>query len=195
MITKLLPNIIKMAVMLTHGGALYFFPEHASISDSGIPTAGSLPHTHVYDLCVHPWTLLSTLVSHAMSKFRLHCFLFRVEKTIELSGKSISFFLVQSPYVGVSTEMLQCELGETKVICQRTWGKRFRAGVSPRMEHKKGRLLHWLMHAVLTLDTSSQVSSFQVVLCSGCLHDTCGVKSAIFIIQFFLVLSFSFLAW
>lgn len=166
MITKLLPNIIKMAVMLTHGGALYFFPEHASISDSGIPTAGSLPHTHVYDLCVHPWTLLSTLVSHAMSKFRLHCFLFRVEKTIELSGKSISFFLCNLLTWVWAQRCCSVSWEKPRVICQRTWGKRHRAGVSPGMERKKGRLLHWLMCAVLSLDTSGQVGSFPVVLCS-----------------------------
>lgn len=75
------PNIIRVVVMLTRDAALYLSPEFcASNSDSGFPAAGSLPQTSVYDLCVHPLTLLTIQMSHTMSKSLLRCFLFRAEK-------------------------------------------------------------------------------------------------------------------
>lgn len=42
------PNIIRVAIMLTHDGALYVIPECAS-PDSSVPASGSFPQTSVYD--------------------------------------------------------------------------------------------------------------------------------------------------
>lgn len=43
------PNIIRVAIMLTHDGALYVITECASTPDSGVPASGSFLQTSVYD--------------------------------------------------------------------------------------------------------------------------------------------------